>query len=115
MVDDVLLKGVTNLIDKIHMHVGIIRVDLAATLVDGHEHGLDATRGLRHQRSSTGWSDCQAGDVAATMLHHVLIEFRISILQAENKRIVLLTFSVIDAERTTLLSHLHRRTISVDG
>ena len=91
MIHYVLLERVAHLVDKVHMHLRVIGIHLAATLVYRHEHRLYAACGLRHQTCRTGRGDCQAGDVAASVFHYVFIQLCVGVLYAQQERIVRLT------------------------
>ena len=105
MIDDVLLEGITCLVDEIHMNVRIVRIYLATTLIDWHKHWLDAGCGLGHETGGTGWCNGETSDVAASVFHHIVIQLWIDTLDAVDKRIVFLTFSIIHFEGTTFLGH----------
>ena len=94
------------------MHVLIVGVHLAATFVHGLEDGLDTRGGLRHQADRTRWSDGQAGDVAATVLLHHLVQLGVCLAQAVDIGVVLLALPVIDGERAALLRHVHAAAVS---
>ncbi len=115
MINDILLERVAHLINIVHMHGCIVGVYLAAAFVNGHKHRLDAAGGLRHQRCGAGGGNGQAGDVAAAMFQHVLIQLRIGLFQSVDKRIVLLAFGIINFKSTTLCCHLHGRPVGIQG
>ena len=111
MIDHVLLEGVAHLVDKVHMHIGVVGIHLAAAHIDGHEHRLDAACGLRHQRRRSRGGNGQAGNVPAAVLLHVGPQLRVVLLNAQDERICGLALSVINLESTALLGHGHTRTI----
>ena len=115
MVDDVLLERVTHFVNIVHMYSLVVGIHFATTLVYRHEHWLYAACGLCHQRGCTGRSYCQAGNVAAPVFHHVLVELCVGLLYAVDERIVLFAICIEYFKRATLLCHDHRRTISVQG
>ena len=111
MVNDVFFKRVTRFIHKVNAHFWVVRIHLTTTLINGKEYGFDATRCLRHQTSSPCRCNRQAGNIATTILHHVFIKVGISLLQAQDERIIHLASGVKDLERTTFARHFYRRTI----
>ena len=113
VVYDILLERVAYLVDKVYMHIGIIGIHLTTTLVDGHEHRLDATRGLRHQRRGSRRCDSQTGDVAAAIFYHIVVKGCISLLDTLYEGVLGLTLGVVYLEGATLLGHLHTRAIGV--
>ena len=115
MVDYVFLERVAHLVDEVHVYIGIARVHLAATLVDGHEHRLNAAGGLRHQRGGACRRNGQAGYVAAAVAHHVVVELRGGLLQSQDERVLLFTLGVVYLEGTALAGHLHTRTVGGQG
>ena len=112
VIDDEFLKRVSILIHEVDVDVFITGVDLATTLIDRHENRFDARGGLCQQAGCSRGSDGEAGNVAASIFHHLIIEFRIGLAEAIDVRIVLLTMGIINLKRATLLGHLHRRAIS---
>ena len=108
MVDDVFLKRVAHFVYEVYVYVGIVGIYLAATLVYGHEYRFDTACGLCHERCCARRCDGETGDVAASVLHDVGIEFGIGILDAQQEGIVLLAFGVEYGERSALFSHLYR-------
>ena len=115
VIDDVFLERVAHLVNEVDVSLGIVGVDLAAAFIHRHEHRLDTARGLRHQRSSAGRRDGQTGDVAAAVFHHVGVELRIGLLDAQDERIVLLALGVVDGESAALSSHVDAAAIGVEG
>ena len=107
VVYDELLEGVAGLVDEVHMYVGVVGVHLTATLVDGHEDGLDTRGGLCHEAHGACGGDGEAGDVAAAILLHLVVECGIGILETVDEGVVLLALGVIYLECSTLLGHLH--------
>ena len=114
MVNNVLLERVAHLVHIVHMHLLVVGVHLAATLIDGHKHRFDAAGGLCHERCGACGSNRQTGDIATTMLHHVVVELWVGLAQTVHKRVVGLTLSIIDGKGTTFLSHGNRRAIGVE-
>ena len=113
MIDDILLEGVTHLIDEIHMHVRLVGVHFTTTLIDGQEYWLDATCRLCHQRRSTRRCNGQTGDVSPSVLHHIFVQLRVSLLQAQDEGVFLLTLDIEYLEGSTLHGHLHTRAVGV--
>ena len=113
--DDVLLKGVARLVHIIYMYVRVVRVHLAAALVDGQEDGLDAGRGLRHEARGAGGGDGEAGNVASAELRHAFVECRIGFAQAGDEGVVLLAFGVVDLEGATVAGQLDGRGVGGQG
>ena len=74
VVDDVFFECVAVFVYEINSGVGIVGVHLAAAFVDRHEDRLDARGGLSHQAGRSRGSNGQAGDVAATVLLHHLVQ-----------------------------------------
>ncbi len=97
------------------MHVLIVRIHLAPTLVDRHEYWLNARCGLCHQRGCTRRGYCQAGDIPASVPHHILIELRVGLPDAVDKRIVLFALCVVNLKCPTLFRHRNRRTVGIEG
>ena len=113
VVDDVFFEGVANLVDEVYVHVGIAWVHLATTLVDRHEDGLYAAGGLRHQRSGARGCYGQAGNVAASVLHHVVIQLRVGLPHSLYEGVLRLALGIVYLECATLASHLDARTVGV--
>ena len=107
MINDILFKRVAYLVDKVNMHIGIIRVNLAATLINRHEYRLDTACCLRHQTGCARRRNGQTGYVAAAIFSHILIQLRICLLYTVDERIVLLALSIINFKSTALLGHFH--------
>ena len=112
VVNDVLFKWVAHLIDKVNMHIGIVRINLTTTFIDWHEDWLDTRGRLCHQRGGTRWCDGQTGNITTTILLHILVKLSISLLQTKDERIFLLTLRIIYLKGSTLLSHCHRWAVS---
>ena len=108
VVNDIFLKGIARLVCKVHAHLGVVGVHLAAARINGQEHRLDARGGLRHQARGTRGGDCEAGNVAAAVLRHVGIELRVGLLDAKHEGIVLFALCVEHLKRAALLRHRHR-------
>ena len=81
MINNVFLKAIADLIDKIYMHISIVGVNLATTLVNRHEDWFDTAGCLRHERCRARGSNRQAGNIAAPITLHIVIEFRIGLFQ----------------------------------
>ena len=113
VIDDILLKSVTDLVNIIHTHVGVVGIDLAPTLIDRHEDRFYATRGLRHQRCGARGSNGQARDVASAEAHHVVVEGPVGFLDALDEGVARLALGVVDGKSASLLRHRHRRTVGV--
>ena len=113
MIDQVLFEAVAHLVRIIDMHVGIVGIDLAATGIDGQEDGFNAAGSLRHQTGRSRRSDGQTGQVTATVLHHVLIQLLVGLLQTEDKGILGFALGIENLEGSTLLRHLHTRAVGV--
>ncbi len=111
MVDNVFLERIARLVHEVHVHVHVVGVDLAAALVDGEEHRLDARRSLRHDGRGAGRSDGEAGDVAATYAHHLVVQFGIGLAQTADEGVVLLALGIVHLERATLLGHVDRSSV----
>ena len=103
VINDILLERVAHLVNEVDMHVGIVRVHLAATLVYGHEHRLDAACRLCHQRRCSRRCNSQTGDVASAVLQHVLVQLWVSLLYAQDERVVSLAFCAEYLECAALL------------
>ena len=115
VVDVILLELFARFVLVIDVGVHVRRIDLAAALVDGAEHRLDARGGLRHERRGARGRDGQHGDVAAAHLRHLLVERRIGLTDAGDHRVVRLLRSVVNREGTALGGHLHRSAVSRQG
>ena len=115
MVDDVFFEAVAHLVYIVHMHIGVVRIHLAATLVDRHEYRLYARGGLAHERRGARGGNRQAGDISATIFLHVGIQLGVGLLQAQDERIVSLALCIIDGKGTSLPSHCYRGAIGVQG
>ena len=108
VVDDILLECVAVLIGEVGMHVGVVGVYLAAALVYGHEHRLNARCGLRHDANGAGWGNGEAGNVAAAIFLHLLIHGRAGLPQAVDEWVGCLACCVVNLESTTLFGKVHR-------
>ena len=104
---DVFFECVPCFVYKVYMNIRIVRVHLSSTFVNRQEYRLDTRGGLRHQTGRSGWSNRQAGNVAATIFLHVLIQFRVGCCQALDERIVLFTFAIVYFEGTAFFGHFH--------
>ena len=108
MINNVFFERVARLVYIIHMHVGIVGINLAATFVHGHEHRLYAACRLRHKTCGACWRDGKAGNVAASVFHHVGIQLRVGILYSVHKRVGSFPPGIVNLECATLFCHLHR-------
>ena len=108
VVNDIFLKGIARLVRKVHAHLGVVGVHLAAARIYGQEHRFDARGGLRHQARGARGGNGEAGNVAATLARHVGIELRVGLLDAQHEGIVLLALRVEHLESAALASHRHR-------
>ncbi len=115
MIHDVFLEGVTAVVDEVHPDVGVVGVHLAAALVDGHEHRLDARCGLRHEACGACGRYGQACYVAPSVLGHVGVELRIGLFQAHYVGVVFLAFGVVDLECSALAGQFHRCAVGGQG
>ncbi len=106
MVDDVLLELVAGVVGVVHTCVDLGGVDLAAALVDGHEHRLDARRSAGHEACRACGGDGETGDVAASEAAHVGVELRVSGRQTCDEGIGGLAFGVVHLEGSALACHL---------
>ncbi len=111
VINDELLKRVAVLVHEVDMHVLVAGVHLAATLVHGQEHGLDAAGGLRQDAGGAGGRDGEASDVATAVFDHHLIQFGVGLAQTADVRIVLLALGVENLKCATLLGHDDRRAV----
>ena len=111
VVDVVLLELLARLVRIIHVRILIRRIDLAAAFVHGPEDGLDARRGLRHERRGARRRDGQHGDVAAAVLRHFVVQLRIGLPDAEDHRIGGLLRGVVNGEGAALAGHADRSAI----
>ena len=89
------------------MHLRVVGVHLAASLIDGHEHGFYSARGLRHERCGACGCYREACDVASSVLGHLLIELGVGLTYACYHGVVLLALRVVDCECSALACHLH--------
>ena len=112
MVNVVLLELFARFVLVIDVGVHVRRIDLAAALVDGAEHRLDARSGLRHERRGSRGRDGQHGDIAAAHLRHLLVERRIGLADTGDHRVVHLLRGVVNREGAALGGHLHRSAVS---
>ncbi|EJX08497.1 hypothetical protein EVA_03396 [gut metagenome] len=115
MVNDIFFEGIPYLVSKVDMHLRIVRIHFTATFIDRQKDWFDTTRRLCHQTRGTRRRNRQTSNVTTTILAHFRIECRIGLLYAQHKRIVLLTASIVDFERSTLLCHLYRRSIGSES
>ena len=115
VVNDVFFKGIARFVGIVHMHLRVVRVHLAAALVDRHEHGFDAARRLRHEASGARGGYGEAGNVAPAVAAHVLVEFGVGLLDAENEGVVLLSLCIVDCKRTAFACHHHAGSVGRDG
>ena len=87
---NVFLERISHLVNKVDMHFRVVGVNLAATLVNRHEHRFYTTCCLCHQTGGTCRSDGKTRDVAASVCHDVVIQLRIYFLYTEEERVVFL-------------------------
>ena len=111
----IFFEGVACFIHKVNMYLRIIRVDFSSALVNRHKYGFNARSGLSHQTGGSRRSNCQTGNVTASVFEHVFIQFRISFFQAVDEGVVFFSFAVIDSECTAFFCHFYRRTICFQG
>ena len=112
---DIFFECVAGFIHKIDTRFRIIRVNLTTTSVHRKEYRLDTGSRLRHQTGCSCRSNSQTSNVTTTVLQHIFIQSRISFTQTVDKRILFLTFRIIDFESATLFSHHDGRTISLQS
>ena len=96
------------------MNVRIVGIHFAAALVHGQEYGLDTGGGLSHQAGGAGRGDGQTGNVAASVLLHLLVHFRVGFTQAVDERVVLFAFCVVHLECAALFGHFYGGAIGVE-
>ena len=108
VVNNVLLKRVAHLINEVYMYIRIVWIDLTTTLIYRHKDRFNTRCRLCHERGCTRRSNRQTGNISTTILLHILVELSVSFLQTKDKRIFLLTLSIVYLKRTTLLCHCHR-------
>ncbi len=73
MIDHIFLECVAGVIYIVDTDIGVVRIDLPAAFIDGHENRLDAGCGPRHQTGCTGRRDGKAGDVTSSVAHHIVV------------------------------------------
>ena len=95
------------------MDIGVIGINLTAALVHRHEDRLYTTCGLRHEAGGSSRSNGKAGDVAAAILHHILVQLCVGLSETVDERIGLFPLGVEYLEGTTLLCHHHGRAIGI--
>ena len=113
MVNDVFLERIAHFVYKVHAHIGVVRINLATPLVNGHEHRFDAGGCLSHERCCAGWRDGETSNVSSTELLHVGRELRVGRKESVNERILSLASGIVYLECATLFSHHNRRPISI--
>ena len=111
MINNIFLVRVAHLVNKVHMHVGVARIHLAAAFIHRHEHRLNAAGGLRHEACGARGGHGETGYVAAPILRHIGIQLGVGLLEPADKRILLLALSVVNLKGSALLGHLHRRAV----
>ena len=82
VVNDILFKRVAHLVNKVNMHIGIIRIYLASTHIHRHKYRLNAAGGLRHQAGSACGGNGETSNVASAILHHVIIQLMVGLFYA---------------------------------
>ena len=112
---EILLEAVAHLVAERHFHILVVGVDLLAALVVGPEDRLDAGSGLSHEGGGAGRGYGEHRYVAAADGHHLLVQGRVGVLDAQDHGVLLLPLRIIDREGAALLRHLHRRTVGLDG
>ena len=112
---DIFFECISCFVYKIYMYIRIVRINLSSAFVNRQEYRFDTGSCLCHQTGSSGWSNCQAGNVTATVFLHVLIQFRVSCCQALDERIILFTFAIVYFESTTFFGHFHWRTVCAES
>ena len=108
VIDDVFLESVTRLVNEVDMYFRVVRVDLAPTFVHGQEYRFDAGCGLRHEAGRPRRGNGEASDVASSVFYHVFIQFRVSLTQTVDERVVLFAFGVEDFKCPAFFGHLYR-------
>ena len=111
----VLLEAVSVLVLEGDDGVEVVGVDLAASLVEGQEDGLDAGGGLGHQGCGSGRGNGKHGYVAAAVADHIVVELLVLLADAGDHRVVLLALGVEDGEGTPLLGHVDRGCVGCEG
>ena len=96
------------------MNVRIVGIHFAAALVHGQEYGFYTGGGLSHQAGGAGRGDGQTSNVAASVLLHLLVHFRIGFAQAVDERVVLFAFCIVYLECTAFFGHFYGRAIGVE-
>ena len=111
MINNVLLKRIARFVNIVNMHILVVGVHFAATLIHGKKHRLDARGGLGHEARGSGGSNGEAGNIATAIFHHILIELGIGLFQTVDVGILCLALGIVDFKGATLLGHVHRRSI----
>ena len=107
MEHDELLERVSRLIHEIHMHIGIVRIHLATTLIYRHKDWFYSACCLSHQTCRSCRCNSQTGNISPAVFLHILIQLRVGFLDTVYERIVLLSFRVVNTECPALFRHLH--------
>ena len=95
--------------------VFIVGVDFLAAFIAHQKHRFDARGGLGADTHGAGGGNGEQSDVAAAVLHHLGVEFRVGLGQTLDEGIQLLAVGVVEGETAALFGHVDRGAVGGAG